>query len=97
RVENIADESREPLRLAADQGEERLALVRRELTPALLQRLRRSDDRRHRRSQLVRDERDEVGAQRREPAQLVDGAPLGLVGPDVLDGGRNEPTEQGDE
>ena len=40
------------------------------------------------RAQLVRDERDEVGAQRREPPQLLDGLALGLVGADVLHGAR---------
>src|SRR5256885_1597106 len=48
----------------------------------------------HRRAQLVRDERDEVGAQGREAAKLLDRSPLGLVGADVLDGARDEPAEQ---
>ena len=71
-VEHVADERREPGRLVGDQGEERLALLGRQLAPALLQRPGRADHRRHRAPQLVRDERHEVGAQRRQPAQLLD-------------------------
>ena len=57
----------------------------------------RADHRRHRAAQLVRDERDEVGAQRREPPQLLDGAALALVGADVLHGGCGQTPEQADE
>src|SRR5207248_11368666 len=48
-------------------------------------------------TELVRDERDEVGAHRREAAQLVDRPPLGLIGADVLRRGRDQPAEQADE
>ena len=68
-VEDVADERREPRRLVADQREERLALLGGQHPPAVLQRPRRADHRRHRAAQLVRDERDEVGAERREAAR----------------------------
>ncbi len=45
----------------------------------------------------MRDERDEVCAQRREAAQLLDGRALRVVGPDVLDRGRDEASEQGEQ
>ena len=97
RVEDVGDELGEPLRLVLDQPEERLALLGRELAPALVQRPRRADDRGHRAPQLVRDERDEVRAERREPPELLDGRALGLVGADVLDGAPEEAAEEGDE
>src|SRR5207248_2803579 len=93
-VEDVADQRGEARRLAGDQGEERRALVGRELAPALLERLGRPDDRSHRAPQLVGDERDEVGAEAREAAQLVGGRALGLVGADVLHRCRDEPAEQ---
>ena len=68
-----------------------------ELAPALLQRPGGADHGRHRAAQLVRDERDEVGAQRGEPPQLLDRLPLGLVRADVLHRGRDQPAEQGGE
>ena len=86
-VENVADEVGEPGGLALDQAEERLALLRRQLAPTAVEGLGAADHRGHRRAQLVRDHGHEVGPERREPAQLGDGAALGLVGPDVLDGG----------
>ena len=97
RVEHVADERGEPVRLVGDQREERLALAGGERAPAFLQRARGADHGGHRAPQLVRDERDEVGAQRREPPQLLDRLPLGLVGADVLDRGRDEAAEQRDE
>jgi hypothetical protein len=42
----------------------------------------------------VRNERDEVCAQRREAAELLDGPPLGFVGANVLHRGRDETPEQ---
>ena len=42
----------------------------------------------------MRDERDEVGAERREAPQFLDPASLGLVGANVLDGARDQPPEQ---
>ena len=45
----------------------------------------------------MRDQRDEIGAQGGEPAQLLDGAVLGFVGPDVLDRARDQAAEQADE
>ena len=69
-------------------------MLGRELAPAPLERPRRPDHRGHRAAQLVRDERDEVGAQRREAPQLLDRPALGLVRVDVLRGGRDEPAEQ---
>ena len=65
-----------------------------QLAPALLQRPRRADHGRHRAAQLVRDERDEVRAQRGQPAELVRGRALGLVGAQVLDRRRDEPAEE---
>ena len=96
RVEDVADEVGEPRGLALDQAEERLALLLRQLAPAAVQRLGAADHRGHGRAQLVRDHGDEVGAERREPAQLLGGAALGLVGPDVLDGGRDLAREEHD-
>ena len=87
-VEHLADERGEPVGLVGDQGEEGVALLVREVAPALLERSRRADHGGHRRAHLVRDERDEVGAQRREPAQLGDGLLLGLVQPLGLLGAR---------
>ena len=52
-VEHVADQLGEPVRLAGDQLEEGLALIRGQLPPALLQRPGRSDHGRHRRAQLV--------------------------------------------
>ena len=97
RVEDVADELREPCRLVADEREERLALLRREHPPAVLQRACRADHRGHRAAQLVGDEGDEVGAKLRELCELLHTPPLGLVGTDVLHGGRDEAAEQGDE
>ena len=71
-----------------DQREERLALLRRELAPALLSVRAQPITDAIGAAQLVRDEGDEVGAERREPAQLIDGRALRLVGADVLDGAR---------
>jgi len=42
----------------------------------------------------VRHQRDEVGAQRRQAPELVRSRPLRFVGADVLDCGRDDPTEQ---
>ena len=42
----------------------------------------------------MRDERDEVSAQRGEPAQLVSGAALSLVRADVLHRRRDEATKE---
>ena len=94
RVEHVADQGREPRRLVADQCEERLALLGGQLAPALLQRPRRADHRRHRASQLMRDERDEVGAHHRQALQLLDRAALALVGADVLHRRGDEAAEQ---
>ena len=96
-VEHVADERGEPGRLVGDHGEERLPLLGPELAPPLLQRPRGADHGRHRAAQLVRDERDEVGAQRGQAAELVRGGALGLVGAQVLDRARDEPAEQRDE
>ncbi len=62
RVEHVADERGEPVGLVRDQGEECLSLSGRERAPALLQRPGGADHGGHRAPQLVRDERDEVGA-----------------------------------
>ena len=97
RVEDIGDEIGEPVRLVGDEREERLPLLGAQQPPPLLQRPRRADHGSHRAAQLVGDERDEVGAQRREPRELLDAAPLGLVRADVLDGRRHEAPEQRDE
>ena len=48
RVEDVADQVGEPRRLVADQREERLPLVGRQLAPPALQRPRRADHGRHR-------------------------------------------------
>ena len=93
-VEHVADERRQPRRLVCDHGEERLALLGPKLAPARLQRPCGADHGRHRAAQLVRDERDEVGAKRGQPPQLLDGRPLGLVRAQVLDGCRNEASEE---
>ena len=93
-VEHVADQAGEPVRLVRDQCEERLALVGVEHAPAAVKRSGRPDDGGHRAAKLVRDEGDEVRAQGREPAQLLDGLPLGLVGADVLDRRRDEATEE---
>ena len=45
----------------------------------------------------MRDERDKVGAKRGQPAKLLDGAALGLVGADVLDCAGDQSSEQADE
>ena len=87
----------EPLGLAGDQLEERLALVRLRAPASAAAASGRADHRRHRRAQLVRDERDEVGAKRREAAELLDGLALGLVGADVLHRARHEAAEQAGE
>ena len=89
--------SAETGRLVADEREKRLTLLHAQLAPPCLQCPGRADDRRHRAAQLVGDERDEVGAKRREPAQLLRGRPLCVVGPDVLHSGRHQPSEQRDE
>ena len=94
RVEHVADERREPRRLVRDHGEERLALLGPELAPACLQRPGRADHGRHRAAQLVRDERDEVGAERRQAPQLVHRRALGLVRAQVLHRRRDEPPEE---
>ena len=86
RVEHVADERRETGRLVRDHGEKRLALLGPELAPARLQRPSRADHGRHRAAELVRDERDEVGAERGQAAQLVRRRALGLVGAQVLHG-----------
>ena len=52
-VQHVGDERRQPLRLAADQREKGLSLVGVELSPALPQRLRGADDRRHRSPELM--------------------------------------------
>ena len=62
RVEDVADEVGEPRGLVADQCEERFPLLGGELAPTSLQGARGADHRRHRTAELVRDERDEVGA-----------------------------------
>ena len=85
---------RESGRLVADHREERFALLRLELAPPVLERLGRADHGCHRTAELVRDERHEVRSERREAAQLVGARPLGLVGTQVLDGGRDEPAEE---
>ncbi len=94
RVEHVRDEVGETGRLVRDQGQERGALVRRQLAPALLQRPRGADHGRHRAPQLVRDERDEVCSQRGEAAKLLDRAVLGVVRTNVLNGGRREPADE---
>ena len=76
--------------LASDRFEEHVNDLARELTPAPLERPRGADHRRHRAAQLVRDERDEVRAEGREPPQLVHRAALRLVGVDVLRGRGDE-------
>jgi hypothetical protein len=45
----------------------------------------------------VRDERDEVGAEGGEPAQLLHRRPLGLIGADVLDPAADQAPEQAEE
>ena len=52
-VEHVGDERRQPLGFAADQGQERLALVGSQLSPALAERLRGADHGGHRGTQLV--------------------------------------------
>ena len=94
RVEHVLDQRRQPARLVRDQREKRRAVLGRELAPALLERLRGSDHRRHRAAQLVRHERDEVRAHRREAPQLGDGPMLRVVGADVLDGRGGEASDQ---
>ncbi len=92
-VEHLADERGQAVGLVGDQGQKGVALLGGELAPALLQRPGRPDHGRHRRPHLVRDERDEVGAQRGEAAQLGHRPlldlvqPLGLVGPRLGPGG----------
>ena len=86
RVEDVADQVGEPRGLALDQRrgttraapgvssrQRRFSVCAQPITEAIG------------RAQLVRDHRDEVGAQRRQAPQLLGGAPLGLVGADVLD------------
>ncbi len=97
RVEDVADELGQPRRLVADERKKRLALSRRQHPPPVLQCPGGADHCRHRAAQLVRDERHEVGAKLRQARELLDASPLGLVGADVLDGGRNEATQQRDE
>ena len=76
-----------------DEREEGVALLGRQLAPALLERLGRADDRGDGALQLVRDECDEVGAQSGEPAELLDGRTFGLVGADVLHRAAEEAAE----
>ena len=97
RVEDVADQRREPRRLVADQREKGLALFRGELAPPSLQCSSCADHGRHGTSQLVRDERDEVGPQRGEAPELLDGLALGVVRADVLHGGCDESSEQREE
>ena len=92
-----SDQGREPARLVADHRQEGGSLIVSQLSPASLKRSRRSEHGRHRASELVRDERDEVGAQSREPTELLHGRPLRLVRPDVLHRGCDEASEQRDE
>jgi hypothetical protein len=87
-VEDVADHRGEPSGLLLDQREKGLALLRGELPPAGPERGGAPDDRRHRGAQLVGDERDEVGAQRGEPPQLLGRVPLRREHADVLDGRR---------
>jgi hypothetical protein len=53
RVENVADQNRQPSRLLLDEREERFALLGRQLVPARAQGHRTADHRGHRRPQLV--------------------------------------------
>ena len=94
RVEHVADRAPRAASSRRRSARGSLALVGLQLAPARLQRARGADHRRHRAAQLVRDERDEVGAQRGEAAQLLDRAALALVGADVLDRRGGEPAEQ---
>ena len=60
----------------------------------MLKRLGGADHGCHRTAELVRDQRDEVRPERRKAAQLVGARPFRLVGPQVLDGGCDEPAEE---
>ena len=93
-VKHVVDQPCEPRRFVADQPEERLALLGRQLAPPSLQRPCSADDGRHRASQLVGHERDEIGAQRGKAAQLIGRAPFSLVRADVLNRGRDQPPQQ---
>src|SRR5829696_237468 len=84
RVEHVSDQGREPPGLLLDEGAKRLALFGGELARALAERGRAADHRGHRRTELVRDEGDEVGPERREAAQLLRRIALGRVRAQVL-------------
>ena len=80
--QQIADEMEEPLRVSIDDAEEPL-LLRREIAPLLHQKLEVTADRREWRSQLVRNERDELilhQVELPEPCVLLGQEPLDRLG-----------------